>query len=298
MEIGAIRDWRRDIEIRPRARTAFQSLGPLEYRTEDLCTYAVDSGWLKRAVSNRAVSVLFVCPELAGDAGTECSLVLTDSPESDFYRFHNWLADRTDFYGSPSETSLDPTASVHESAHVDPTGVRIGPRGVVGPNASILSGTTLDEGVVAQAGCVLGADGLEFRDVDGERLHARHAGGVRVGAGSVIGAGTVVVRNVFNGATRIGSGVAVGNLVNVGHQTVIEDGALVMPGAVLCGSCRIGRNARIGPGAVVSNGVRVGDGAVLSMGSVAVRDVPPGRRVSGHFAIEHAAFLRSQARRS
>jgi UDP-3-O-[3-hydroxymyristoyl] glucosamine N-acyltransferase len=57
------------------------------------------------------------------------------------------------------------------------------------------------------------------------------------------------------------------------------------------GSARIGDDVWIGPNATISNQVQIGDGAAVSLGSVVVRDVRSGQRVSGNFAVDHRRFL-------
>ena len=47
----------------------------------------------------------------------------------------------------------------------------------------------------------------------------------------------------------------------------------------------------ISPGAIVANQKRIGRGAWVTLGAVVTRDVEPGSRVSGNFAIEHARLL-------
>ena len=67
----------------------------------------------------------------------------------------------------------------------------------------------------------------------------------------------------------------------IGHQSVIENYATLMPGAHLSGSVRVGEGAYIGTGAVVLNGISVGRGAVVGAGAVVTRDVPEDTVVVG-----------------
>ena len=47
----------------------------------------------------------------------------------------------------------------------------------------------------------------------------------------------------------------------------------------------------IGPGVTLINGMHIGKGARVNIGSVATRDVEPGKAVTGNFAIDHDRFI-------
>ncbi len=55
--------------------------------------------------------------------------------------------------------------------------------------------------------------------------------------------------------------------VAVGHDTVLEEYATLLPGCNIAGSVRIGRAATIGAGATVIDGITVGAGAMVGAGS-------------------------------
>lgn len=106
--------------------------------------------------------------------------------------------------------------------------------------------------------------------------------GADVGLRVHMGAGTVVM-----GAARlspracVGEHVLVSYLSAVGHDSVIGDGASVMPGAMVSGGVEVGAGAVIGTNAAVLEGIRIGDHAVVGAGAVVVEDVAPGVTVLG-----------------
>ena len=75
------------------------------------------------------------------------------------------------------------------------------------------------------------------------------------------------------------------------HGAKIGDFAKVCAGAIISGRTEVGTHAYIGPGAVLSNRLQVGEGAHAVLGSVVTRDIPPGQRVSGNFAIDHQRHM-------
>jgi len=94
--------------------------------------------------------------------------------------------------------------------------------------------------------------------------------------------GVVVVGGaVVNAQARVAGAAIVNTGATVGHDVVIGRGAHVAPGVNLCGAATVGEQAWIGAGAVVVQGVRIGDRAVVGAGSVVLRDVPPGVVVAG-----------------
>ncbi len=60
---------------------------------------------------------------------------------------------------------------------------------------------------------------------------------------------------------------------------------------MVAGSAKIGDDVWIGPSASVSSGVEIGDGASITLGSVVTKNVAPGQRVTGNFAIDHDKFI-------
>jgi len=297
MDIEMLYDWNQDIQIQPGNTVRVEHLGLLECQLDNLCTYAINPRYLRAAQENHQVSVIFTTPCTAASVPTDKTLVLTNNPLRDFYEFHNYLAQCTEFYRKHRPSQIDSSATIHPTAHIAEQDVSIGADVTIEPRSVINEGTQISRGSLIGNGAVIGAEGYERKYVDGTYLRAIHAGGVRIGQSSFIGSNSVVVRGVFGGFTSLGNNVAIGNLVNVGHHCVVEDGVVLLPSTVLCGSSMIRENARIGPGALINNLVVVGPHATVSMGSVVISDVPPGRRVTGNFAKEHFRFLREMCKR-
>ena len=81
------------------------------------------------------------------------------------------------------------------------------------------------------------------------------------------------------------------NLVYVAHNVRIGKRCRVAANAAIGGSTTLGDEVYVGPGAAISSELRVGAGAVVSLGAVVTRDVLPGQRVSGNFALDHERFI-------
>lgn len=98
-----------------------------------------------------------------------------------------------------------------------------------------------------------------------------------------LGPGTALLAQVSVGAdVRLGAHVFVLQGVVLGHDTVVEDLAIVAGGALLAGRVHVGRGAYIGQGATVREGIHIGAGALVGAGAVVVDDVPAGVVVVGN----------------
>ena len=224
---------------------------------------------------------------------------------------------------SPGPVGVDPRAAVDDTAEVDPDAwigpftyvgaratvgpgsrvepfsyvgrdARVGRDSVLGPGVTLLDGCAVGDGVVLGPGAVVGHHGFGYwQDEDGwHRVPSR--GTVSIDNGAELGANTCVDRGTL-GATSVGQGVKIDNLVQVGHNSVIHQRAL------LCGQVGLAGSVQLDPGVILAGQVgvadhrRVGEGARVGAGSGVAQDVPAGQDVSGYPAIDHGRWLRSAA---
>jgi sugar O-acyltransferase (sialic acid O-acetyltransferase NeuD family) len=111
-----------------------------------------------------------------------------------------------------------------------------------------------------------------------------------VGTGSVVGPGSVLLAGtVLTADVTVGSHVAVMPQAVLTHDDVVGDYATVASGVRLGGGAVLEPGAYVGAGALIREGVTVGARSLVGMGSVVLRDVPPGEVWAGN----PAGFLRS-----
>ncbi len=275
---------------------SFADLGLLSHARPGELIYIRDATVLKGARALTELSV--IAPPGLESKVASVGLALADDPESVFYAVHEHLATSTDFYWKDFPTEIDPSARVHERAYVAPRNVRIGPKVVIEPHATILERVSIGEGSIIRAGAVLGAEGFEFkaralrqhragaqtREYTGVRS-VTHAGSVVLGRRVEIQANAALDRALFRRSTRVGDDTKIDNLVHVAHSAEIGERCLIVAGAVIAGSVSIGDDVWIGPGAIISNGVRIGDRASVVLGTTVVRDVPSDARVSADLRV-------------
>ncbi|MGD0952891.1 MAG: UDP-3-O-(3-hydroxymyristoyl)glucosamine N-acyltransferase [Methanotrichaceae archaeon] len=242
--------------------------------------------------SSPNISCILIREDLVPFIPEGLGVMVSNNPRKSFYEIHNYLAMKTVFYGMPFETVISDSARVHPTAYVSEMSVRIGNRCHIGPNATILENTVLEDDVIIRAGAVIGTEGFRFERIDKEILPVHHVGGVLIHKRAEIQANTCVASAKFGGdSTEIGEDTKIDNLVHIAHNAVIGKRCMIAASAMVAGSAVIGDDVWIGPNACVSNGLTVGDSAFITMGSVVTRNVAPGQKVTGNFAIDHDKFI-------
>jgi len=100
--------------------------------------------------------------------------------------------------------------------------------------------------------------------------------GAQIGAGTFIAAGAVVSANA-----SIGRFCIINTLSSVDHDSELDDGVQVCPGAHLAGHVKCGADVFIGSGAVVTPGLSIGRQAVVGAGAILLTSLDPGVRAFG-----------------
>jgi UDP-3-O-[3-hydroxymyristoyl] glucosamine N-acyltransferase len=177
--------------------------------------------------------------------------------------------------------------------------VKIGKNSVLFPRVSVYEWTILGDRVRLHAGVVLGSDGFGYapKIIDGQvRGHQKifHLGRVVVGDDVEIGANSCVDRGTM-GDTVIANNVKLDNLVHVGHNSQLDEGAVICGGTCLAGRASVGRYAYVGGLTGITNAVRVGDGAKVGALSLVTKDVPPGGTAVGNPQREHREHFKVHA---
>ena len=132
-----------------------------------------------------------------------------------------------------------------------------------------------NEGRLAPSAIVHGIERLDVgpRTAIGDHVVIWAAGGVSIGADSLVAAGTVI--------TSQGHAV---DALRLGHM--YRDTAVTEP-------IRIGANVWVGANATVLPGARIGDNSIIAAGSVVKGEIPPATLVAGVPArvVRSLAFL-------
>jgi UDP-3-O-[3-hydroxymyristoyl] glucosamine N-acyltransferase len=279
-------------------------------------SWIADSGRAEQAAASRA-GAFFVSD--ASAAGGRPSIVVANPTVA----VAIWLA-----HLHPPHR---PAPGISRGAHVDPgarlgtgvsvaagatieSGARVGAGTVVGagayvgrnaeigencrlfPLAAVLEGCRIGARCVLHSGAIVGSDGFGYVWDGTAHRKIPQLGIVRVEEDVEIGANAAIDRATF-GETVIGRGTKIDNLVQVGHNVVVGEHALLCGQAGIGGSSRIGRGAVLAGQAGISDHAEVGDRATVTGQGGVVRGgiVPPGTVVSGMPTAPHREFLRRAA---
>lgn len=228
------------------------------------------------------------------------------------------------FFPEPEiEPGISPLASVSDSAvlglgvKIHPfvyigEGAKIGARSEIYPHCylgpgteigedcriysrvSIREGTRMGSRVIVQDGAVIGSDGFGYAREGEEYRKIPQVGIVEIEDEVEIGANVTVDRATL-GRTFIRKGTKIDNLVQVAHNVEVGKNTIIVAQVAIGGSCRIGAGAVLAGQVAVADHVEIGAGAQVGGQSGVLRDVPPGAKVSGTYAMPLSDWLRVQA---
>lgn len=102
------------------------------------------------------------------------------------------------------------------------------------------------------------------------------AKGAELGEGSMVFAMAAVCADA-----RVGRCCIINTRASIDHESVLEDGVSVAPGAIITGLVHVERCADIYAGAIILPRLRIGEGAVVGAGAVVRDHVAPYTMVAG-----------------
>jgi len=132
---------------------------------------------------------------------------------------------------------------------------------------------------------------------------------VRLGKGSVIypnvtimsdcvigkdGAQNAIDRAAL-GKTVIKRGVKTDNLVQIGHNVVIDENTVIVAQVGIAGSTKIGKNVIIGGQVGFTDHIEIGDRVMIGSKSGVAKSVPAGQVVSGIPTMPHRLWLKTRS---
>ncbi|HSJ02588.1 MAG TPA: UDP-3-O-(3-hydroxymyristoyl)glucosamine N-acyltransferase [Verrucomicrobium sp.] len=140
-------------------------------------------------------------------------------------------------------------------------------------NATVHEGSILGDRVVLHSSSVIGADGFGYEFKDGRHRKVRQSGIVQLDSDVEIGASSTVDRARF-GRTWIGEGTKVDNQVQIAHNVVIGKHCIIIAGAGIGGSSRMGDYVIMAAQCGVAGHVSIGSQCILAARTVVTKDLP------------------------
>ena len=164
------------------------------------------------------------------------------------------------------------------------------------PHAVVLDRCRIGARCVLQPGAVVGSDGFGYIWDGTAHRKIPQIGIVRVEDDVEIGANAAIDRATL-GETVIGRGTKIDNLVQIGHNVVVGEHAIICGQAGLAGSSRLGNRVTLAGQVGVADHAGIPDGVTVTAqaGVFAGAHIPPGSVVSGMPAAPHREFLKRSA---
>lgn len=164
----------------------------------------------------------------------------------------------------------------------------IGQDVVIGDNCEIGAGTIIKDhvrignGVQIKEHCVIGAEDADIYHTEDGRCRT-----LPHLAGTVIEDGCLLLAGAVLAAgdtktTVLGKGSMIGMLGDVGHNCKIGEHTLISGKSSISGHCVVGNQVYVAPMAVTTNRIVVEEGAYLGLGAVAIKDVPKEEKQFGN----------------
>lgn len=249
-----------------------------------------------------------------------CPLILVDHPDAAFAQAALWFAAPAPAHppGIHPSAVVAPGVNIGRNVHIGPLcvieeGARIGDRGVllahcfigrdsqlgddvlIYPNVTVREGSRIGHRVIVHSSTVIGSDGFGYSvDERGVRTKVPQIGIVEIGDDVEIGACTTIDRARF-GRTIIGNGVKIDNLVQLAHNCVIQDHAVLVAQVGISGSTVIGKHTILAGQTGVAGHLVIGDHVVAEGRSGITKDIPSGQMVYGYPAAPREAAARIHA---
>lgn len=96
-----------------------------------------------------------------------------------------------------------------------------------------------------------------------------------VSAYARINEGSVVMQGaIVQSDVYVGRHCIINTAATVDHECIIEDYVHISPNASLCGNVHVGEGTQIGAGSVVVPGIKIGKWSLVCAGSVVTTDIP------------------------
>jgi UDP-3-O-[3-hydroxymyristoyl] glucosamine N-acyltransferase len=254
---------------------------------ERILTFVGAAKYVEAVNDNPRIAGAFVRKAEADALRDGIERIVVDDPVWTFFSV-------VDFRGRTrawAETVVHATATVHPAAVVAPKGVTVAEGAVIEARAVVMPGVTVGPGTLIRPGAVLGVDGYEHKSTSRGVLSVAHDGEALIGRDCEVGVNTFVAKGFSYRPTVIGDESKLDALIHYAHGVQCGHRCLIVANAMIGGNVTMGDRVWVGPSASIANRLVLGDDAFVTMGSVVTRDVAPGGKVTGNFAIPHATFL-------
>lgn len=127
----------------------------------------------------------------------------------------------------------------------------------------------------------------KFRKSVAERYNVPYARAIHpdtiISSTVTIDEGTVVMQGaVIQSDAKIGRHCIINTGASIDHECKIGDYVHIAPGSTLCGNVTVGDGTFIGAGTTIIQGIKIGKWCTIGAGSVVIKDIPDGKTAYGN----------------
>ena len=190
-------------------------------------------------------------------------------------------------------------ATIGDGSEIGPNAV-IYENAIIGENCQIRANVTITERcvigsrVIIHPGAVIGSDGYGYEFSEGKHVKIDQVGIVVIGDDVEIGSNTTIDRARF-GKTVIGEGTKIDNLVQIGHNVIIGRHCLIVSQCGLAGSCCIEDYVTVAAQSGIAGHVTVGANTILAGRAGVTTNLAGGMAYAGKPAIPMKEDTKLQA---
>jgi UDP-3-O-[3-hydroxymyristoyl] glucosamine N-acyltransferase len=255
--------------------------------SNEVITFITDEKYICVLNQNKNIKAVFIENKLSSLIRSDVLAIVTDDPVWCFFTLLSYLAENR----QRDKTVISKTATVHSSAVISDEGVIIGDNVKIEPNVTIYPDVIIEDAALIRAGAVIGVDGFEHKRTSKGIVSVAHDGKVIIKRNAEIGVNNNIVKGFSYRDTIVGENTKLDGLVHYAHGVQSGSGCMITASAMFAGHVTLGNNVWVGPNSSISNRLNIGDGAFITIGSVVVKDVAAGEKVTGNFAIPHVKFI-------
>lgn len=250
-------------------------------------SYITSERYIDQVINNENIVCVLVAKDVY-ENNLQCfqqvTCLISESPEAQFYKIHEYLVTQTSFYNEFNfKTVIGENLKIGNNVFIDNEGVVIGDNVTIESNSVIKKGTVVDNDCYIGFNVVIGNDGFQLiRDQDRSNILITHVGGVNISKNVTIGNGSIISKSIFTDSTYIGKNTKIDNLVHISHNCLIGENCVLTAGTTLAGSVTIEDGVWIGPNSTILNKVVCKSHSTIGIGSVVLHNVEENCKVFGN----------------
>ena len=257
-----------------------ENFGLVTSNKQSTLTYVCDEKYINEVNQNPNIVVVLCKKQFEGLIKKKC--IVVNNPLIFYVLFNEYQNNYI-----KSSTIIKNKDLVSKKSYISEFNVFIGENTVIHPNVTILSDVRIGDNCIVKPGAVIGGDGAEYKNIDGEVISIKHDGKVIIGNNVSIGSNTCIDKGLF-GDTIVSDNVKIDNLCHIAHNVKIKDNTYVLANSTICGSTLVKNNCWISPSSTIINGITIEKNNKIGLGSTQFRSTKedevylgnPSRKVS------------------